>query len=259
MHLFSSFRTHIVRNRFNTIADTYDLTIGDRRRVYNDAVDQIVSQSIRNSDRSIVVLDAGCGTGMRWAKLRMQFPNAVVHGIDSSPSMIEIARTRGLDEVLVCDFADILYPDSTFGVITCLFFPICYLASKSQRCRAISEFYRILKPNGLLFIDAINMWHVGEGKEFHRSRAQALWDLVKSWVDPRLEVGDKIYWTTHDGSKLAGYMHAFSRQSFAALLESAGFVINNSYIVGYNSGAIQSVAHRGQLLSICTRPRLDHS
>ncbi|ARV60619.1 hypothetical protein BZZ01_20170 [Nostocales cyanobacterium HT-58-2] len=243
----------IVRQRFEIIAENYDQTIGKRREVYNQAVDNIVLDALQ-SYPSPVILDAGCGTATRPAKLKCLLPKARICGVDASHNMIEIAQTRGLDEVRVCRLEDIDYPDQTFDVVTCLFFVICHMSSEAERSRAIANLYRVLKPGGLLFIDAINTWHLGEGLAFRRTILEALWDYIWSILDPRLAPGDKIYSTEHNGRRLRGFFHSFTHHSLSRLLEKEKFTIEQKYTLGYNSGLLHHHSFKGQLLQICRRP-----
>jgi SAM-dependent methyltransferase len=244
----------VVRERFDAIAASYDDTIGKRRDVYNQAVDAIVFEDV-SCLPAPVILDAGCGTATRPASLKRRLPLAHVYGFDASPNMVSIARDRGLDEVRVCRIEEADYPDRTFDVVTCLFFVICYITSPADRHRAVANLHRMLKPGGLLFIDAINRWHLGEGLAFRRSILEATWDYTRSLVDPRLNPGDKLYSTVNDGRTLPGYFHGFSKRSFARLLDGAGFLIERRHIIGYNSGLSRPRPVQGQLLYVCRRAR----
>ena len=243
----------IVRQRFAAIAEVYDATIGARRQVYNQAVDAIVLDRVRDMP-GLTLLDAGCGTAVRSAELKRQLPHARVVGVDASAPMIERARAQGLDEVRVGRLDEIDDPDGSFDAITCLFFVICYLTTRAERERAIANFHRLLKPGGLLFVDAINLWHLGEGLDFRRSPLEAGWDYLRSLLDPRLSPGDKLYSTTHDGRQLPGFFHGFSHRSLARLLRGAGFVIDHQYTIGYNSGGLRRRFFEGQILHVCHRP-----
>ena len=250
----------IIQTRFDKIAVTYEKTIGDRRKPFNDSVDQIVLKHVRaDSDdwlRPLLVLDAACGTGSRWTALKSALPNIKLSGFDASPQMVEIAKNREegiFSDVRVCDLTNVSYPDASFDVVTCLFFPFSCLTSAQDRRMAAVELSRVLKPGALLFVDAINRWHLGEGEEFHRSWPTAIGEYVGSLVDPRLDAGDKLYSTQLDGSPLPGFMHGFSPSSFRRLFTNTGLTIEREYIIGYNTGRIHSKSTRGNLLLVCRR------
>jgi ubiquinone/menaquinone biosynthesis C-methylase UbiE len=250
---FSGYRRKVVRRHFDTIACVYDETIGARREVYTRAVDECVVDLIgRYSDP--MVLDVGCGTGSRWMHLRPRLPGCRVYGVDASASMATRARGRPLDGVSVASMTSIPHSDRRFDVVTCLFFVICYLASGRERRQAASELYRVLRPGGRLAVDAINVWHRGDGVGYRRRASLVAWDYARSVLDPRLDLGGKLYHGGDRASPLAGYHHAFSDRSLSRLLRSVGFLVERRVPIGYGTGVVQRLSSRGQLLHIAMRP-----
>jgi trans-aconitate 2-methyltransferase len=67
------------------------------------------------------VVDLGCGPGNLTADLARRWPGAVVHGVDSSPSMIEAARQHEVPSRLTFEVADLRAwaPPGPVDVITC--------------------------------------------------------------------------------------------------------------------------------------------
>ena len=116
--------------------------------------DEIVLNWIRPG---IQLLDVGCGTGGLLADAARA--GAEVVGIDISEGMLQVARKRFQDSVLngketlyhasVTEL-DELFADHTFDVVTStLVFSELYPA---ERTWAMNEFYRILKPSGVLIL-----------------------------------------------------------------------------------------------------------
>jgi ubiquinone/menaquinone biosynthesis C-methylase UbiE len=246
------FREAIVRARFDAIAPIYDATIAKRRATYNAAVDTLVFEALRERRGPVRVLDVGCGTGTRWTALKRRLPNAVVYGIDPSHEMLALAR--GLDDTRQCEATAICFDDESFDVVTCLFFVLCYVTPAAVRRRALAEMHRVLRPGGQLFVDAMYRWHLGEGLGFRRSLPKAVSDHLQSVLDPRLEVGDKLYATAHETPPLRGFQHTFTSRSLARLLESAGFDVEERLTLGYNSGQRHERRTRGQLVQVARRP-----
>ena len=98
------------------------------------------------------VLDAGCGEG--WVALHLaQIFGYRIHGIDllNDPSIVESNKKKekyaALDlEFTEMDYSDLKFPDNTFdGVYT-----IETLVHSPDYSKTLKEFYRVLKPGGVL-------------------------------------------------------------------------------------------------------------
>jgi ubiquinone/menaquinone biosynthesis C-methylase UbiE len=97
------------------------------------------------------VLDVGCGTGELTYKIKAHFAEAEVHGADLSKTMIEKAEKKNharLVSFKIGDVEDLPYDDDSFDVITCSHSFHHY----PNKEKAMSEMYRVLKPNGRLMI-----------------------------------------------------------------------------------------------------------
>ncbi|MBN1220692.1 MAG: class I SAM-dependent methyltransferase [Anaerolineae bacterium] len=97
------------------------------------------------------VLDAGCGTGLTTLHIAARHPDCVMHGIDLSPKMIEVAEKGAEKQGLAVDFrvgsiTDLPYPDADLDVVlTNIMFHHLDLVEKRQ---AVAEIARVLKPGG---------------------------------------------------------------------------------------------------------------
>jgi ubiquinone/menaquinone biosynthesis C-methylase UbiE len=252
---FDGFRKTVVRERFERIADSYDDTIVRRRAAYNDAVDALVARHApAPRDRPVRLLDAACGTGARWQHLHALLPHVQAWGLDASENMCDLARRRGeFVEVTRADLTRMPYPDGHFDMVTCLFFSLCYLTCGPARLAALREMRRVLRPGGLLAVDVINVWHLGEGLQYRRSRLAVAGDIARSWLDPRLRPGDKLYRTPYGRESLRGYFHGFTHRSFRSLLRAARLPDRQLCTVGYNSGRIHQDPRSGQILALVRR------
>jgi ubiquinone/menaquinone biosynthesis C-methylase UbiE len=80
---------------FEQWARTYDRSA--LQGVFFDRVHDALVQALRPLLRDVAaphVLDVGCGTGRLLARLRTEFPDAELSGIDVTPGMIEVARGK---------------------------------------------------------------------------------------------------------------------------------------------------------------------
>jgi ubiquinone/menaquinone biosynthesis C-methylase UbiE len=100
------------------------------------------------------VLDVGCGTGLLAARIHEELPRARVVGCDFSPGMLRqaAARTRAVAWTR-CDAQGLPFRDASFDAIVSTeafhWFP--------DQQRALSEFHRVLAPQGRLHVALINV------------------------------------------------------------------------------------------------------
>lgn len=104
------------------------------------------------------LLDVACGTGQHLARLD-EFDRV---GVDLDPKMLEIARERTSDVVLLAGdmldldpkmFVTAEHPDGAFEVVACLFSSIAYLADTDELQQAVAGMAACLRPGGLLLVE----------------------------------------------------------------------------------------------------------
>jgi ubiquinone/menaquinone biosynthesis C-methylase UbiE len=96
------------------------------------------------------VLDVGCGTGGNME--RYQRKGCRVFGIDPSPSMIDVARSKlgGHAELELGSAADMPYEDSSFDVVTA--FLTLHEIPHHARDDVVAEMTRVVSPDGRLVL-----------------------------------------------------------------------------------------------------------
>lgn len=93
------------------------------------------------------ILDAGCGTGGNMSFLRRY---GHVRGIDISSQAIQFCKRRGLRNIYIGSIDHIPFSSNSFDIITC--FDVLGQKDVSNDLIAVQEFYRVLKPGGILLI-----------------------------------------------------------------------------------------------------------
>ena len=140
---------------FDSIAHKYDLV----NRILTFGIDKKWREkAVKNSLKhinidSLIVLDVACGTGDMievWIKESLKNNiNITVSGLDASKQMLKIAKKRFPDINFYKAYAtDIPLNDSTIDIISISF----GIRNVIDIKKAILEFRRILKENGILLI-----------------------------------------------------------------------------------------------------------
>lgn len=118
---------------------------------YQDLLDSIVdSLEIEEGD---LVLDAGCGTGNLAIKMRAKGANVI--GLDYCAEALDRYRKKSPEaEVRVHDLTKPLpFPDNYFDKIASN--NVIYTLNKELRLDIFKEFYRVLKPGGIVVVSNV--------------------------------------------------------------------------------------------------------
>jgi len=147
---------------FNSLYLKTDADLLDDMEVTRKEADLVVS--ILGLDPEDTVLDLCCGQGRHVLELaRRGFSN--IEGYDRSQYLIRKARTRAQKENLQVRFREgdarkLPYPSDTFSVVTILGNSFGYFDSTLQDRKVLEEVFRVLKPGGRVFIDAVDGDHM---------------------------------------------------------------------------------------------------
>jgi SAM-dependent methyltransferase len=162
---------------FDAVAEQYDAlwTSTAVGRVQREAVWRIIDPLFRPGD---FVLDLGCGTGID--ALHLMARGVSVHGIDSSPEMVRIARARGVSASTLSLEALHTLPGRFDGAIS-NFGPLNCVERTDSVAPALA---RLIRPGGVAAVCVIGEFclretlrYLGRGawrKAFRRLRPPAL-------------------------------------------------------------------------------------
>ena len=92
------------------------------------------------------ILDAGCGTGAAMSTYLANYGN--VTGFDLSPLALRACQSRKLTSLARASVTDIPFQSDSFDLVTS--FDVLYAVNKDSV--AADEFFRVLRPGGLLFL-----------------------------------------------------------------------------------------------------------
>ncbi|QYN18403.1 class I SAM-dependent methyltransferase [Amycolatopsis sp. DSM 110486] len=142
-----------LRAQWDKYAPRYDRSIGFLERVQFGGGREWVCEQARGE-----VLEVAVGTGLN---LGLYSPDARVTGLDLSPAMLELAKSRadglGRPVTLRQGNAETLpFPDASFDTVVCTL-GLCGFPDDRA---AIAEMHRVLRPGGaLLLLDHIGSDH----------------------------------------------------------------------------------------------------
>jgi demethylmenaquinone methyltransferase/2-methoxy-6-polyprenyl-1,4-benzoquinol methylase len=95
-----------------------------------------------------LVLDVATGSGDLASAIGKNFPGCRVVGADFCRPMLEVARRRGLSELVEADGLKLPFPDGTFDAVTVAF----GLRNMASWEGGLKEMARVLKPGGHLLV-----------------------------------------------------------------------------------------------------------
>lgn len=146
---------------YHSLARFYDRIYAGRE--YRAEANELLEIARRTtSRRPRTLLDVACGTGAHLSHVRNR---VAVAGVDSSPSMLAVARRR-LGRAVPLRLGDMRSFDlrRRFDVVTCMFSAIAYLPTSRDRVRAFRNFYRHLVPGGVALVEGWILPHRWKGR-----------------------------------------------------------------------------------------------
>lgn len=136
-----------MKDPYRRIAGLYDAIVEPSNAVMRRVVQKMVP-----ARPGMKVLEVGCGTGTNLELYRQA--GCEVYGIDLSPAMLEVARTKlgGNADLRLGDAADMPFEDDSFDLVTA--FLTLHEMPSDVREAAVEEMIRVAGPEGgLLLID----------------------------------------------------------------------------------------------------------
>src|SRR2546425_1449090 len=113
-----------------------------------EKIEILIQQHKKSSGTHL--LDVACGTGNHIIYLKQHFS---VEGLDFSPEMLRIARTKQPDVLFHQGDMASFKLQNRFDVITCLFSAIGHAKTKARMRRAVRNMGGHLQPGGLMILE----------------------------------------------------------------------------------------------------------
>jgi SAM-dependent methyltransferase len=137
------------------------------------------------------ILDVGCGAGGMVEPLARY---GQVTGVDSSPELVELCHSRGLENVVVGDAYELPVGDGSIDLVT-LFDTIEHIPDDG---RALRESRRALAPGGLVFIStpAYQFLYANNDRVAHHERRYTVHQLRRKLVAADLTPVKLTYFNT---------------------------------------------------------------
>jgi demethylmenaquinone methyltransferase/2-methoxy-6-polyprenyl-1,4-benzoquinol methylase len=205
-----------VKAMFETIAPSYDFQnsfLSLRRDIYwRRALAEILQL-----DKGGLVLDVAVGTAETALSISRRYPLVQVVGVDFSPGMLKVGHKKVVDQgsqvhinLTAGDGRQLPIRSESADAVTISF----GIRNIEERLQALSEFYRVLKPGGRLFV-----------MEFSYPDNPLLYQMYRFYFDYILPpVGNLISRTNYAYSYLAESVDSFPRdEQFLAEFAEAGF------------------------------------
>lgn len=218
-----------LKSRFNHLADEHggsfrangvgSIEAEENSKLYEAIVDDILSHSCA-PQRSLEVLEVGCGTGEILARLESRVKS--VRGVDISDRMVEICRNRGLEVDLVAQ--TLPFVDGAFDLVL-LYSVLINIDDEAVLETVLAEAFRVTRPRGIIFLGNVPNadllpFSVHPEPSFRYRLKQLLKDLLK-----RDRGTEGFRYFAYRPDKFVGYCRRFDVDMFlmkGSLLSGSG-------------------------------------
>lgn len=169
------------------------------------------------------ILDLACGTGT--LALELAKIGHLVVGLDISPEMIEIAKSKASDNLNVSfyvrDMLDLAYHDQ-FDCVTCTFDSINYLRDIDQLRRLFERVMIALRPGGMFLFDSNTdqlYLHRHKGTHPREIGGQSFLQILQ--YDPEQRIATTVFQFS-DGTEEVHMQRPFNLEEISSIFGKLG-------------------------------------
>jgi SAM-dependent methyltransferase len=228
---------------YDQIAPIYARLSG-RRKAYLNAIERLIVDRLPPGSRSL--LDVGSGDGSRAARIARAAELRDVTLLEPSPAMraqcpanFTIWPTRA--EALPTQ-------QGSFDVITCLWNVLGHILPAAARLGVLQNLARLLANHGRIFIDVNHRYNAR-----HYGVLPTVVRFLRDLPSPPGTHGDvRVTWEM-EGRPCATTGHVFTHPEFAQLARAAGLIIEQRFVVDYQSGELRRRGWSGHLMYVLRR------
>jgi SAM-dependent methyltransferase len=205
---------------YERLSQFYDIDWGDFPRQYVDLVNELLHE------RSIVqarVLDIACGTGI--LAICLAESGHIVQGIDSSPEMISIAKSKSIGmsnlSFEVQDMARFSV-NGKFDLISCTFDSINYILKPDDLKKMLGRVASALYQGGLFIFDSnTKVLYLNHSRRTHKRVVNGQSFIHHCRYDAAHNVATTSF-SFSDGTYEVHKQRPYDYDELAPLLEAAG-------------------------------------
>ncbi len=147
-------------------------------------------QNFFPKNRTLRILDAGCGTGLLIKKMEKY---GQVWGVDISSQALRYCHKRGIKNVKLGSVTKLPLKNNFFDLVVCL--DVLYHKKVQDDRKALFEFYRVLKPGGILILKlpAFNFLMGRHDKLVHTRHRYTTKEIENKLINQGFEIEKSTY------------------------------------------------------------------
>jgi len=222
---------------YNKLAQYYRKCSVEKRN-YISSIDSIILERIVGKHS---LLDLGTGDGIRAVELSKKTGIRDLTLVDNSFEMIKLCKLIGTGEIIYSPIEDYV-AERQFDVITCLWNVLGHIEPYRHLTRVFQNIKKMLKRDGMFFIDVNNRYNVSCYGPKMVSR-----NIMADFFGGKLDKEYVEFTKRICSVSIPMRVHFFTFTEIEKLVCEANLKIAKCYFIDYDSGAVKKYAWQGQL------------